>query len=172
MPLRGGSSDQFGGRFQDRWTAHCIFDVLRDRAEAIRLEPPPAETEGFEFWIRFPDRVDYHQVKRQVTGEGRWSRSALRDAGVLRAFADTLSDPVARCVFTSAHAASVLEELADRAARASDAGDFDRHFLSETSWRTHFQELTADFGGPPPEITWDWLRRIRVETIGEEPLKS
>lgn len=172
MPLTGGSSDQFGGRFQDRWTAHCIFDVLRDRAEAIRLEPPPAETEGFEFWIRFGDRVEYHQVKRQITGEGRWSLSALRDAGVLRAFADQLSDPVARCVFTSAHAAPVLEELADRAGRASNADDFDRHFLSETSWRTHCQELIAHFGNPSPTTAWDWLRRIRVVTIGEEPLKS
>jgi hypothetical protein len=172
VPLSGGSSDQFGGRFQDRWTAHCIFDVLRDRAVAIRLEPPPAETEGFEFWIRFANQVAYHQVKRQVTGEGRWTLSALRDAGVLRAFAEKLSDHSAHCVFTSAHAAPVLEELADRASRATGLDDFDRHFLSETSWRTHFQELSGHFGDPLPATVWDWLRRIRVETIGEEPLKA
>lgn len=159
MPLSGGSSDQFGGRFQDRWTAHCIFDVLRDRAEAIRLEPPPAETEGFEFWIRFPDRVAYHQVKRQVTGEGRWSLSALRDAGVLRAFADKLSDPAARCVFTSAHAAPVLEELADRAGPCQrcrrlrpplPVRDFVAHALSGTDGQLRRSAARDRVGVAPP----------------------
>jgi hypothetical protein len=83
VPLPGGSSDKYGNRYEDRWAAQCAFDILRERASAIRIEPPGPEGDGVEFWVDYPDRREYHQVKRQLTREGRWTLGALQSVGVL-----------------------------------------------------------------------------------------
>ena len=101
MPLPGGLSDKIGNRYEDRWTVRCVFDVLDNKAEAIRLEPPSADDDGVEFWVQYADRIEYHQCKRQRTREGVWNLTALGAAGVLSAFLSKLSDPQSDCVFVS-----------------------------------------------------------------------
>jgi hypothetical protein len=49
MPLPGGATDKFGNRYEGRWTVFCMIDVMDERADAIRLEPPGEEGEGIEF---------------------------------------------------------------------------------------------------------------------------
>src|SRR5688500_4018743 len=44
MPLAGGASDKFGSRYEGRWTVYCMIDVMDERADAIRLEPPWSTT--------------------------------------------------------------------------------------------------------------------------------
>ena len=77
MPLPGGPADKFGNRYEGRWTVNCMIDVMDERADAIRLEPPGAEGEGIEFWVRRGDRREYHQVKRQHSASGRWTLADL-----------------------------------------------------------------------------------------------
>ncbi len=40
MTLPGGPADRFGNSYEGRWTVRCMIDVLEERADAIRLEPP------------------------------------------------------------------------------------------------------------------------------------
>jgi hypothetical protein len=145
--------------------------VLEERASTIFPEPPGDEAAGFEFTLTKPACTEYHQVKRQRTGEGRWTVAALAGAGVLKAFYDKLQDPDNVCVFASAHSAYTLEELADRARKATDWSQFDSSFLDSKTWRTHFDEL-ADAWGAPGVWVWEALRRVRVETIGEDKLRD
>src|SRR5262249_55728550 len=98
IPLPGGTSDKLGNRYEGRWTALAIFEVLRERAEAIRIEPPGLEGEGIEFYVRYSDHKHFHQVKRQRTG-GDWTIAALRGAGVLKAFRERLADLTSHCTF-------------------------------------------------------------------------
>lgn len=42
-----------------------MIEVMDERADRIRLEPPGEEGEGVEFWIAKGDSREYHQVKRQ-----------------------------------------------------------------------------------------------------------
>jgi hypothetical protein len=172
MPLPGGPSDKYGNRYEDRWTVHCALRVLREDAEAIRLEPPPGEAEGAEFWVRYHDRIEYHQVKRQKTGEGRWTLSALSEAGVLTSFFDLLQDPKARCVFVSGHAAYALEELGDRARKATSWSEFEREALKAQTWHEEFETLLKAWGGPDPELAIEALTRIYVRVIDEDDLKT
>lgn len=137
MPLPGGPSDKIGNRYEDRWTVRCVFDVLDDNAEAIRLEPPGPEDDGVEFWVRYADRVDYHQCKRQRTREGHWTIAALASAKVLSTFIDKLNDPTAHCVFVSTHAADPLDELAQRARAAMSLTEFTTTFLAVPEWDDH-----------------------------------
>ena len=172
VPLPGGQSDKYGNRYEDRWTVRCVFAVLRDEADAIRLEPPGPEGDGVEFWLRYSDHIEYHQVKRQRTGEGRWTLSALKSAGVLQAFLAKLQDPTAHCVFVSGHAADVLEELGSRARDATSWQEFDEEFLASATWGTNFEELYRAWGKPDTEVAFSALQRIRVETSSEANLAA
>ena len=78
MPLKGGASDKFGIRYEGRWTVFNMADVVDERANAIRLEPPAVEDEGAEFWVRRGALLEYHQVKRQYGTEGRWTIASLK----------------------------------------------------------------------------------------------
>ena len=65
MPIPGGAADKLGNSYEGLWTVGCLAMVLDEHANAIRLEPPGAEGEGIEFWLRTRDSLEYHQVKRQ-----------------------------------------------------------------------------------------------------------
>lgn len=172
MPLPGGPSDKIGNRFEDRWTVRCALDVLDDKARAIRLEPPSPDDDGVEFWVRYADRVDYHQCKRQRTREGHWTVAALTSAKVLSTFLEKLSDPSAHCVFVSTHAADPLDELAQRARAAMSLTEFTSTFLAAPEWRTKFDRIRKSWGDLDENHAFEALRRIFVSTIGEDELAA
>ncbi len=60
MPLSGGAADKFGNRFEGRWTVLGLADVLDERADAIRLEPPGEEGSGVEFWLCRAAAYEFH----------------------------------------------------------------------------------------------------------------
>jgi len=128
MPLRGGSAAKYGARYEDRWCAVCTMRVLAEDAAAIYIERPEPEYEGFEFSIETDTGIEYHQVKRQRTGRGGWTLSALSKEGVLGAFASRLHEADSVCVFVSANEAPELEELADRAGNAESLQQFTSSF--------------------------------------------
>ena len=47
MPLPGGAAEKFGNRYEGRWTVACLLDVMDEKSESIRLEPPGPEDQGF-----------------------------------------------------------------------------------------------------------------------------
>ncbi len=125
-----------------------------------------------EFWIDYPDRREYHQVKRQRSGEGRWTIGALQSAGVLETFYDKLQQANAHCVFVSSHAAYTLEELADRARKAESFAEYERDLLNSNAWRTHFDDLRRCWGDIDPNWVWGALARVRAVTLSEPELAS
>src|SRR5713226_8593959 len=108
MPLPGGPADKFGNRYEGRWTVACIAEIMEERADAIRLEPPGEEGEGVEFWLRRGASLEYYQVKRQHTAKGHWTLADLQSNGILSHFWKKLSDTAACCLFVSTHAADQL----------------------------------------------------------------
>ena len=82
MPLPGGAAEKFGNRYEGRWTVACLLDVMDEKADSIRLEPPGPEGQGIEFWITKQGIREYHQVKRQHT-IGHWTLHTLAGEGVL-----------------------------------------------------------------------------------------
>src|SRR5574341_443397 len=92
MPLPGGATDKFGNRYEGRWTVACMVEVMDDRADAIRIEPPGPQGEGVEFWLRRKDTIEYHQVKRQHGAKGYWPLAELNRLNVLPHFWEKLKD--------------------------------------------------------------------------------
>ena len=85
MPLPGGAAEKFGNRYEGRWTVACLLDVMDDKADSIRLEPPGPEEQGFEFWTTKQGIKKYYQVKRQHF-IGHWTLHTLAKEGVLANF--------------------------------------------------------------------------------------
>ena len=98
MPLPGGEADKLGNRYEARWTVFCMIDVMDEKADSIRLEEPGED--AFEFFVRRKGKLEYHQVKRQKSGRGRWTLKALEDGQVqvLSDFCRSLSNPDVSCV--------------------------------------------------------------------------
>ncbi|MEG5054988.1 MULTISPECIES: hypothetical protein [unclassified Microcoleus] len=80
MTFAGGVADKLGNRYEGRWTVHCMIDVMEEKADSISLEPPGID--GIEFFLRRKSKLEYHQVKRQRSGRGRWTLSSLEDEQV------------------------------------------------------------------------------------------
>ena len=167
MPLPGGSSDKAGNRYELIWTVRSMIRVMRGEAEWIHLEPAGSEGEGIEFSLKTSSGIEYHQVKRQLTGRGVWPLRELQVRGVLDQFCQRLEDPSANCVFTSTHAAHPLDELVYRARQSGSFEEFERHFLGSVTWSGHFDQLHVSWPSPSREDTYERLRRIRVRTISE-----
>ncbi len=172
MPLPGGPSAKAGDRYELLWTVYCMLRVMAGGAESIRLEPPGEAGEGIEFTIDGPSGTEYHQVKRQRTGQGAWTLAVLSKEGVLTHFHQKLDAPSAEVVFVSAHAAHPLDELADRARVSGSWEEFERAFVSSNEWSGYFDDLHRRWGSPEKSDSYERLRRVYVRTIDEESLRG
>ncbi|MCI0488042.1 MAG: hypothetical protein L0229_15740 [Blastocatellia bacterium] len=170
MPLPGGSADKFGNRYEGRWTVRCLVKVLDERADSIRLEPPGIEGEGVEFWLRRGETREYHQVKRQHGDGGRWTLADLSRNGVLSHIWKKLNDETSRYIFVSTHDAHQLDELSDRARRASSWEEFEREFLKAKELSSNFNLLRQCWNKCPPEVAYEILKRVEVEALKENTL--
>ena len=171
MPLPGGAAEKFGNRYEGRWTVACLMDVMDEKADSIRLEPPGSKGQGFEFWITKQGIREYHQVKRQHFN-GNWTLPTLAREGVLANFLNRLQDPMIRCVFVSGHSAGQFDELSDRARRSASWEEFDEHFLRDVQSRKTFNHVRNAFPDLLEHETYERLKRIRIETISETFLLS
>lgn len=172
MPLPGGPANKFGTRYELLWTVICMVDVMTEKADSIRLEPPGIEGEGFEFRLSKGAGREYHQVKRQHSGQGRWSISTLIRERILSYFGDKLRDPDANCVFVSTQAADEISELSDRAVRAQSWEEFQNIFLGSAQYATHFSKLKACWRDYHPHEIFELLKRIKINTIDEGMLRG
>ncbi len=171
MPLSGGATDKFGNRYEGYWTVSCMVQLLEERADSIRLEPPGPAGRGIEFWIKNGLTREHHQVKRQHSGNGHWTLSDLERNGVLASFGSRLSNKLAYCTFVSSRSAHVLQELAERVRSAADYDEFRSVFLTSNDLAQEFGRLTATWQCAPDE-TFERLQRIRVVLMDEESLVS
>jgi len=142
VSFAGGTADKLGGNYERRWTANCALRILRGEAEAIEIEVLGERGTGIEFLLERAGRLEAHQVKRQHAARGRWSLSALRDEGVLKAFAAHLRSgrfPV----FVSGDSPAELRELASRANAATSLEEFRLDALNAT-WLPPFETLCSE----------------------------
>jgi hypothetical protein len=171
MPLPGGATDKFGNRYEGRWTVACMVEVMEEKANSIRLEPPGPEGDSSEFWLQKGHDREYHQVKRQRGASGRWTLAEMDEKNVLKSFWTKLQSETAVCVFVSTQAAYQLQELTERAGSAASWAEFEQHFLTGDNNRA-FQELCSRWENSSAEAAFQGLRRVRVETVSEEFLRT
>lgn len=150
MTMPGGASDKLGNTYEGLWTVFCLVDAMDERSdglepESIYLEPPGEEGKGIEFYVKKAGIREFHQVKRQITGEGRWTVGAL--SRILKNFAEKLKQPNTTCVFVSSHSAYQMDELASRAASAASFESFQSEFLAAKKHSEAFDALVQSLEG-------------------------
>ncbi len=167
MTFAGGVADKLGNRYEGRWTVHCMVDVMDEKADSISLEPPGID--GIEFFIRRNGKLEYHQVKRQRSGRGRWTLNSLEDqqVQVLSDFWRSLSNPDVSCVFISTQDAEELQRLAMDARDAASLTEFEQTYLNKTL-SGHFDTLLEKWGNCSRTDAYEALKRVEVETVGEQ----
>lgn len=166
MPVPGGAAAKYGDRYEGRWAAQCLLDVVSGEAHRIRFEPPGPEGEGVEFWMERGARREYWQVKRQLAGRAGWTPHDL--TAVLQAFWPHLQTG-GDCVFASTQSIADIPDLVDRARRSQDPAEFAEHFLTSEKLRNAFQFLMNAWDASP-EDTYEALRHISIHTADEEHL--
>lgn len=169
MPLPGGATDKIGNRYEGRWTVFCMLDVMDEKADSIKLEE--AGEDAFEFCLHRKGKFEYHQVKRQKSGLGRWTLSALENGQVkvLSNFWKSLSNPDVSCVFVSTQDADELGELANRARDAASWTEFQQKFLNQTQ-SSNFDKLRNKWSNCSEIDAYEALKRVYIETISENLL--
>ncbi len=188
MPLPGGASDKYGNRYEGKWTAYCIAQVMAEEADSIRIEPPGPDGDGCEFTLYKGNIVEYHQVKRQHARPGEWTIPELARNGVLGYAFTKTRDPGSHYVFVSTVGAGLLVGLTDDARRAESLSEFKGQFLKGAKTNT-WSELLREWEGPiqrelntvqsiPSEmpesarcrIVYERLKRVRFRAIDEDSL--
>jgi hypothetical protein len=96
----------------------------------------------------------------------------LAAQGVLAYFWAKLSDPTAQCVFVSTDKAFQLELLAEGSRGAASWEEFQDVFLHAKSRSDAFEDLCRRLDMSCGEAVYDALKRIRIETVGEDFLHS
>jgi len=166
MASAGGVWDKLGNRYENRWTVFCMVDVMDEKADSISLEP--LGIDGIEFFLRRKGKLEYHQVKRQISGDGRWTLSALENpkVQVLSNFWRNLIDPYVSCVFVSTQDADQLQRLAMDARDAESWTEFEQKYLNQTLSRD-FNKLLQKWGNCSRTDAYEALKRVEVQTVGE-----
>lgn len=164
MPLPGGAASKLSTAYELQWTAICMVHVLRGEASSIRLEPVGPEGQGVEFWLEKNDGREYHQVKRQQAGTGKWSIRSL--SAVLLNFSTHLKrDTKCRCVFVSMEAANELKEMSDRSRSSQSSEEFFSCFSTSKHLKNCFSELEELWDVASKEAVLPMLRRVHVRTV-------
>ncbi|MEG4396158.1 hypothetical protein [Microcoleus sp. BROC3] len=143
-----------------------MIDVMDEKTDSISLEPPGID--GIEFFMRREGKLEYHQVKRQRSGRGRWTLSALEDTQVqvLSDFWKHLSNPDVSCVFVSTQDADELQRLAMDAKDAVSLTEFEQKYLNQ-KLSGHFDTLLQKWGNCSRTDAYEALKRVEVQTVGE-----
>jgi hypothetical protein len=188
MPLPGGPSDKYGNRYEGKWTAYCIAQVMAEEADSIHLEPVGEEGEGCEFTLRKGPITEYHQVKRQHAHTGDWSIAELERRGVLRHAFEKTKDKNARFVFVSTISAGLLSGLVDGARGVASVTEFKQHFIKGdkndawnkllSNWRDLIRNennvessVSGNSGNDLEElISFERLKRIEIRNPDEVTL--
>ena len=167
--IRGGIADKLGNRYEAKWLARCLMDVIADKAHWLKFEGLETEFQGFEFAIARGDILEWHQTKVNSPG-GNWTINALKKEGILQAFSDRLSaDENSFCCFISQDNAKDLRTLTEKA-RLADSHDQYVQALSEDH-KDAFRKLKKEWQRPD-DVVFDWLKRSYVRIVPESELDS
>ncbi|MER8977915.1 hypothetical protein [Mesorhizobium sp. M0870] len=164
--LRGGVADKLGNDYEAHWTLIEALRVLQGYADEIRLEAFNEDAAGFEFRVTTSNQNVWHQCKRR-RANGTWTIQALASEGVLAAFARKLANAQNECVFVSSDPAAAFKVLIEKARLVGTAADY---VASLSSADIEGSKQLGSVWHENAEITYDWLRRCRVETVSDYSL--
>jgi hypothetical protein len=165
--LRGGVADKLGNDYEAHWTLIQALRVLGGHADEIRMEAFNEDATGFEFRVTTSGQNVWHQCKRR-RASGSWTMQALAAEGVIAAFGRKLADAQNECVFVSSDPAAAFKALTEKARLVGTAPDY---IASLSSADIDAAKQLHLVWGESNAVTYDRLRRCRVETVSDSSLR-
>ncbi|MFC8304843.1 hypothetical protein ACFUCV_14300 [Specibacter sp. NPDC057265] len=156
-PRTGGEADKLGNKYEAAWAIrHALYCIADDRY-SLTLEDVDIEFgKGSEFTFARGTSTEVHQLKRQNGNSNSWTVKSLSDLKVFEAAASHVAAG-REFHFVSLVPCRPLQELAERARKASDPISFTQFWLTG-ELRPVFDQLSAaDILGSPQRV-WDTLR--------------
>ena len=169
MTLAGGPAAKLGNRYETLWTVRECIRVLRGDADSIRIEEPGDDKA--EFVVKAGKLRERHQVKRSHPN-GKWSLAALASDDLLGEIGRAVSGEDDRFVFVSGSHAQELDDLCEAAYGAESAEEFEGEFVKSSKKRRASLDRLLRAWECNLQAAIDRLRRIKVETIGENLLRE
>lgn len=168
--LTGEASLRDGIAYEFLWVAHCLVDLLEEKAESIEFAGKPGE-EGVDIRMTYPDRIECHQVKRMKSSDANWTIASIKP--VLQHFGVQLADPRVRCHFVSKIGVPDIEILATPAKRNTSVEEFFAGFPDGESGPCGklLHKLSAIWAVSLPQ-SWEYVGRIYCRTPQEEDLRQ
>ncbi len=166
--LPGGPADKGGTNYEILWGLRGMLDVVQDRADSIRIEPPGVD--GAEFFLLRKGRKEHWQTKRQITAQENWSLQKLKSEDVLDFFR-SCAEAGERAIFASISDARELRILSTHARSAKDFDEFKAEFLTKPRLK-EFTALRKHLHNIPEEEVFAFLLKVYVRCADEGTLEE
>lgn len=75
---RGGRTDKFGNRYEDRYVVKCMISLLREQISSITIEPVGEDENGVDILIDKGNNIlEFHQCKSRNGDSDKWTLASL-----------------------------------------------------------------------------------------------
>ena len=75
---RGGRTDKFGNRYEDRYVVNRMIALLREQISSITIEPVGEDESGVDLLIDKGNGIqEFHQCKARNDDSDRWTLASL-----------------------------------------------------------------------------------------------
>ncbi len=120
----GGYSDKIGNRYESRWIAYLLFQLLEEKHSAIQVEPIGDDEEGVDVLIKeHSGEVRMDQCKASNANNDHWTLSLLNISGVLTKADKQILRDIKEFNIVSPLASSSIGALLDSAKNSNDNPD-------------------------------------------------
>jgi hypothetical protein len=120
----GGYSDKIGNRYESRWIAYLLFQLLEEKHSAIQVEPIGDDEEGVDVLIReHSGETRMDQCKASNANNDHWTLSILNISGVLTKANNQILRDIKEFNLVSPLASSSIGALLDSAKNSNDNPD-------------------------------------------------
>jgi hypothetical protein len=168
MPVSGGPSGKAGLMYETNWTIYCLIEMLEGRYDSIYLEPLPPLGDKVEFILKFKDKVEFHQVKRQKYNL-RWTANDLKEE--LIAFYKKINGKEKVCCkFISTTSATELKELQYRSLKY-DYNTFIKTLSESKEYKKEFENVCSILK-VDGKNTYSFFKQIRFIPYDEEEMRK
>lgn len=167
----GGRGDKDGNRYEDRFFAKLVLDLLLEKLVSIEVEPLGSEGEGVEFVAAAPDgERRYYQCKGSNGANTKWSPHDLSRHSVFKqAKKHILRGKNRVYYFISPVPYDELDTLCNRARNCHNASEFLAERATNQALRKWMSHCEAEFQETGESLV-NLLSRcyFELEPMGEE----
>lgn len=168
---RGGRGDKDGNRYEDRFFAKLILDLLLEKLITIEVEPLGSEGEGVEFVATAPDgERRYYQCKGSNGVNTKWNPQDLNRHSVFKqAKKHILSNQNHAYYFISPVPYDELDTLCNRARNCHNVDEFFAEQVTNQSLRKWMSHCEIEFHETGTSLVHLLSRcYFELEPMGEE----